>query len=227
MVLDERNRRTVAKALVNLAEFEVTAVEDVGDREADGGPEHVLVFDIGSDEPGDIERLVDLGQVIIADVMLVLDIGAPGQLRVRDVVADLDIAPAILDSADRPLVARQRVANRRPFSTEGRVDLGARPADRIEEDRARALEADAIGARKVADALLSVVDRDEVDDVADSVIVKRQVGLAPAAEVVGEFGLDLPALRRDELAVARILSSGAELWLGEEVEEADLSDAAP
>ena len=93
-------------------------------------------------------------------------------------------------------------------------------------ERAGAFEAEAVGARQIADALPVVRDRDDVDDVLDPVIMEVEPGLAPCAEVVRDFGLDLPALRRDEVGVAGIFAVAAELGLGEEIVEADLADAA-
>ena len=117
--------------------------------------------------------------------------------------------------------------DRRPLAAERQVELGALPADRIEIDGAGAFGADAVGARQIADALLVVADRDDVDDVVDAVIMEVEAGLAPCAEVARELGLDFPALRRDEVGVAGIFAIAAELGLRQEIVEADLADPAP
>src|SRR6185369_5064947 len=127
---------------------------------------------------------------------------------------------------NRPLLAGQRVVYRSPLAAHRQVELRAGPADRIELDRADAFEPIALGARQIADALLVVVDGDDVDDVLDAVIPGAQACLAPAAEVAADLRLGLPALRRNELGVAGILAVLGQLGLGEEIVEADLADAA-
>src|SRR6185437_157132 len=86
--------------------------------------------------------------------------------------------------------------------------------------------AGAVGPGKVADALPALSDRDHIHDIADAVIMEVEARLAPFPEIVSKFGLGLPAMRRDQIRIARILAILAELGLGKEIVEADLSDAA-
>ena len=55
--------------------------------------------------------------------------------------------------------------------------------------------------------------------------MKRKVGLAPAAEIIREVRLELPALRGHELGSSGILAAQAQLRLCEEIGETDLPDA--
>src|SRR5689334_18691428 len=106
------------------------------------------------------------------------------------------------------------------------VDLGPLHAERLELEGAGALEAVAVGARKVADSLPVDADRDHIDDVLHPIIVKVEAGLAPGAEIVRDLRFHLPALRRHEIGVAGVGAILVQAGLGEKVREIDLPDAA-
>src|SRR6185503_3564465 len=165
VTLEKGDRSRVAEAGEDPAEFEMLAVEHIVDDEAYGRPEYILVLDIEALDPGKVQALVDLGQEVIADEVPVLDVSAPRERRMGNVVAQLEAGEMILDSADRPGAAGERIANFGPFGAEADVELGAGPADRVEQERARALESEPIGVRKIADTLPVLADANEVDDV--------------------------------------------------------------
>src|SRR5947208_15985799 len=128
-------------------------------------------------------------------------------------MAQFGISPAIVIAADRTQLAGQRILDRGPFEAGVEVELGTLEAERVEQDRAGRLSPRLDGAREIANALLVGSDRDYVDDIGHPIVMQIEPRLAPAPEVVGEFGLGLPALRRDQPGVAGILTVLAELRL--------------
>src|SRR5947209_20555800 len=139
----------------------------------------------------------------------------------------LGASPAVVIAADRTLSAGQRILHRGNLDTGIEVDLCSVPAERIEVERAGALGSIFDRARQVADPLPVRSDRDHVDDVCDAIIMKVEPGLPPLAEVVCKLGFGFPALRRDQLRIAGILTVLPELRLPPEIQEVDLPDAAP
>src|SRR5690349_21847342 len=111
--------------------------------------------------------------------MAVIAIAAPCPGRSRQVMAKGEVDPAVADTADRALVAGQRIADAGLLETKCGVKLGALPAERVELESACAFGAEARGMRQVANALVILADRDAVDDVLDLVIPGAQPGLAP------------------------------------------------
>src|SRR5438309_8013164 len=103
--LKESERRAVAIALIDRSPVLVLAVEqaieDIVDSEPHRRSEDVLVFNVEAAEPRDVFSLFDLGQKIDGRVISVLEIGAPGELGMRDVVPHLNASPFSLDVADR------------------------------------------------------------------------------------------------------------------------------
>src|SRR3954447_23094111 len=114
------------------------------------------------------------------------------------------VDPAGLRAADLTKFAGQWILDARFLETDVCVELRAFPAERIEIDRACAFQPPARRAWEVADALPVVLERDDVDDVVDDVIVTIEPGLSPRPELVADLGLELPALGRDEIRIAGI-----------------------
>src|SRR5437868_9420835 len=226
MLFDEIDGVGIPKTRVDCPVEQMPTVEDVVDGEANGQPQQILVLDIEARDPRQIQRSVYLRQEVIFRVVAILEIGAPGERRARNVVTDLSIAPEILDAADRALLAGQRIAHRGPFPAHREVQLGTLPANRIELEGTDAFRANPGGLRKVADPLAVFADWDDVDDVLNPVIVEVEASFAPRPEVAGELRFDLPALRWDEIGIASVLPVLAELGLRKEVVEADLTDPA-
>ena len=115
-----------------------------------------------------------------------------------------EIDPAGLDAADLTKFAGQGIFDARFLETDIGVELRAFPPKRIEIDRACAFHPPARGTRQVADSLAMVLERDDVDDVVDDIIVAVEAGLAPRSELVADLCLKLPALWRDEIRIAGI-----------------------
>src|SRR3569623_2086476 len=201
-------------------------VEDVGHAEPHRHPGQVLALDERADEPRALPAARHFSRVEGAGEMVVLRIEAIGELAVRDVLAEREARPAIVVPADRAIDSGQRIANARAFEAQGRVQLGAAPADRIELDRAGAFQPVASRARQIADAFAARADGDDIDDVVDAMRIAAQPGLAPLPQFAADFALQFPALRRDEVGIAGILAILLEVGLRQEVVEADLADAA-
>ena len=68
---------------------EVAPVEHVVHGEPRGHSEHVLVLDVEARDPRQVEAAVDLGQEVVLRIMAVLDVGAPGELRLDAKKADV------------------------------------------------------------------------------------------------------------------------------------------
>ena len=144
----------------------------------------------------------------------------------RNVMTQLDAAPVILDVTDRPALACQRITDCRPFRAEIDIDLRTCETDRVEQDGAGAFGPDAGRVRKVANALLVLVDRDEVDDVLNGIIVQVEAGLAPAAEVMGKVGLKLPNSAGAPVEGSRHCRGRRSNWAAQKIVEADLANPA-
>src|SRR6476661_5775803 len=89
VLLDVGDGRTVAEPLPYRPIEQVTAVDHIIHREADGGPEDVLVLDVEAGDPWQILAAVDLGQIEIWRVVAVLGIGAPRELGAGNVMPEL------------------------------------------------------------------------------------------------------------------------------------------
>ena len=124
-------------------------------------------------------------------------------------------------------------ARRRPVSGSVRlgllelqvhVELGAAPAERIEVERARPLQAEqGRGAVEIARRLAGRADRDDVDHVGDPPAVEPRRRRAPGAEVAGRLDLRVPALRRHQVGVAGIGGAAADVRRSDEIEEVELA----
>src|SRR5438270_1905984 len=157
--------------------------------------------------------------------MAPLDRASEREGRAGNIVAQGRISPIVLHAGDWPDAMCERVFHRRPFRADIQTELCAVPADRVEVDRARAFDAPPVGSRDVADPLPVEPDRNDVYDVRNTVIVSVKPRFSPSPEIVRNFGLGLPALRRDQLRIAGVLPVRAEVRLGKKVVEADLPDA--
>src|SRR5690606_4386971 len=100
------------------------------------------------------------------------------------------------------------------------------PAERIEVDRARHRESEQLTAVDVASRLETAVDRDQLDVVLDQPRVERHAGGTPGLEVLPRRQVHFPALRGDELVVARVGTLRLEIHAGEEIAERQLADHA-
>jgi hypothetical protein len=69
-----------------------------------------------------------------------------------------------------------------------------------------------------------VLERNDVDDVVDEVIMAVEDGLAPRAQLMADLRLELPALRRHQVGVTGIFALVGKLGLRQEVIETDLAD---
>ena len=167
--------------------------------------EHVLVFDEDVGEPGAFVLAVHFGEIIIGRIVIEAGRGAPGEIAVRQVVAEIQFGPAILRPADRAHLAGERIADAGDLEAQLGVEPGAGQAQRRELDRAGALQPEARRARQIADAFAIRADRHDVDDVLDGVIVSAQPGLARGAQCAADLHLRFPALRGDEFRIAAIL----------------------
>src|SRR4028119_2021426 len=96
-------------AVIDGAVEAMAGVEQVGDRAADSHPHDVLVLDVGAQPPRSFPAPEYLREEVIFRIMVIVRIGAPGQLAARDVVAQVELDPTVAGAADRPLLAGQRV----------------------------------------------------------------------------------------------------------------------
>src|SRR5437868_4249648 len=229
VLLEKRDRSTVAEARIDHAidgMESVAPTKNVEHASANRQTHDVLVLNERTERQRNVERADDLGQEIVLCEVIILDVHTPGEGRPRHIMAQFAESPAIVIAADRTMHAGQRILDRGPFEAGVKVELGSLEADRVEQNGAGRFSPRLDGAWEIANALLAGSNRDDVDDVGHPIVMEIEPRLAPAAEIVGQFGFYLPALGRDELRITGILSVLAQHWLRQEIEEVDLAHAA-
>src|SRR3546814_7100289 len=97
-----------------------------------------------------------------------VDAPAIGPIRLRHVVAEINRYLAKRVLVDLAEEAGERVLQPRLLELQVEVDLGALPADRVEVEGARPMDAVEGGAVEIAGRLARLADRNDVDDVGRS-----------------------------------------------------------